>query len=316
MGYKKLKTALVAGAAGFIGSHLSERLLNEGFNVIGYDNFLTGFQNNIDDLLNNPRFLFREVDISKDVNIPEVKIDVIFHFASPASPLKYFAAPHETINANVAGTSNLLELAKANQARFIFASTSEIYGDPLISPQPESYWGNVNPIGPRSIYDEAKRMGETLCALYRREGVNAGIIRIFNTYGPKMDPYDGRVVSTFIRQAIRNEPFSVYGTGDQTRSFCYITDLVEGILLFSNKDLLGPINLGNQIEIKVIDLAIKISQLLNVVPRFDFMDSMEDDPKQRKPEILVAKTELNWSPKVDIEEGVMKTADWMRKTLN
>jgi dTDP-glucose 4,6-dehydratase len=216
---------------------------------------------------------------------------------------------------NTTGTDNLLQLAKSKNARIIFASTSEIYGDPLVSPQSESYWGNVNPIGPRSIYDEAKRLGETLCSQYRREGVNVGIVRIFNTYGPFMDPFDGRVVSTFIRQALRGEKYSIQGTGEQTRSFCYVDDLVRGIDLFSNLDTMGPINLGNPNEMTVLDLAKFISEILNTETKFEFLPRLEDDPQNRRPDVSVASKLLNWEPSVELKAGIKYTAEWMKQIL-
>lgn len=311
-----MKTALIAGGAGFIGSHLTKYLLEKGLKVIVWDNLITGYLRNLEDIKNHKNFYFNELDIcvKEDILIKE-DIDYIFHLASPASPPKYFAHPHETIQVNTAGTDNLLQLAKSKNARIIFASTSEIYGDPLVSPQSESYWGNVNPIGPRSIYDEAKRLGETLCSQYYREGVNVGIVRIFNTYGPLMDPFDGRVVSTFIRQALSGEKYSIQGTGEQTRSFCYVEDLVRGIALFSNLEIMGPVNLGNPNEMKVLDLAKFISETLNTETQFEFLSGLEDDPQRRRPDISAAKSLLNWEPSIGLEEGVKETAKWMNQIL-
>jgi nucleoside-diphosphate-sugar epimerase len=311
-----LKTALIAGGAGFIGSHLTKYLLGKGLRVIVWDNLITGYLRNLEDVKDHKNFYFNELDICvKDDVLIEEDLDYIFHLASPASPPKYFAHPHETIQVNTAGTDNLLRLAKLKNARIIFASTSEIYGDPLVSPQSESYWGNVNPIGPRSIYDEAKRLGETLCSQYYREGVNVGIVRIFNTYGPLMDPFDGRVVSTFIRQALSGEKYSIQGTGEQTRSFCYVEDLVLGIELFSNLEIMGPINLGNPNEMKVLDLAKFISETLNTKTQFEFLSGLEDDPQRRRPDISAAKSLLNWEPSIGLEEGVKETAKWMNQIL-
>ncbi len=311
-----MKTALIAGGAGFIGSHLTKYLLEKGLKVIVWDNLITGYLRNLEDIKNHKNFYFNELDICvKDNILIEEDLDYIFHLASPASPPKYFAYPHETIQVNTAGTDTLLRLAKLKNARIIFASTSEIYGDPLVSPQSESYWGNVNPIGPRSIYDEAKRLGETLCSQYYREGVNVGIVRIFNTYGPLMDPFDGRVVSTFIRQALSGEKYSIQGTGEQTRSFCYVEDLVLGIELFSNLEIMGPINLGNPNEMKVLDLAKFISETLNTETQFEFLSGLEDDPQRRRPDISVAKSLLNWEPSIGLEEGVKETAKWMNQIL-
>ena len=311
-----MKTALIAGGAGFIGSHLTKYLLGKGLRVIVWDNLITGYLRNLEDVKDHKNFYFNELDICvKDDVLIEEDLDYIFHLASPASPPKYFAHPHETIQVNTAGTDNLLRLAKLKNARIIFASTSEIYGDPLVSPQSESYWGNVNPIGPRSIYDEAKRLGETLCSQYYREGVNVGIVRIFNTYGPLMDPFDGRVVSTFIRQALSGEKYSIQGTGEQTRSFCYVEDLVLGIELFSNLEIMGPINLGNPNEMKVLDLAKFISETLNTKTQFEFLSGLEDDPQRRRPDISAAKSLLNWEPSIGLEEGVKETAKWMNQIL-
>jgi nucleoside-diphosphate-sugar epimerase len=311
-----LKTALIAGGAGFIGSHLTKNLLEKGLRVIVWDNLITGYLRNLEDVKNHKNFHFNELDIcvKEDILIEE-DIDYIFHLASPASPPKYFAHPHETIQVNTAGTDNLLQLAKLKNARIIFASTSEIYGDPLVSPQSESYWGNVNPIGPRSIYDEAKRLGETLCSQYYRDGVNVGIVRIFNTYGPLMDPFDGRVVSTFIRQALSGEKYSIQGTGEQTRSFCYVEDLVRGLELFSNLESMGPINLGNPNEMTVLELAKFISETINVETKFEFHPELQDDPQRRRPDISLAKDLLNWEPAVGLHEGIIRTENWMRHNL-
>ncbi len=311
-----MKTALIAGGSGFIGSHLTKYLLEKGLKVIAWDNLITGYLRNLEEVQDHKNFYFNELDICvKDDVLIEEDLDYIFHLASPASPPKYFAHPHETIQVNTAGTDNLLQLAKSKNARIIFASTSEIYGDPLVSPQSESYWGNVNPIGPRSIYDEAKRLGETICSQYYREGVNVGIVRIFNTYGPFMDPFDGRVVSTFIRQALSGEKYSIQGTGEQTRSFCYVEDLVRGIELFSNLEMMGPINLGNPNEMKVLDLAKFISETLNTETQFEFLSGLEDDPQRRRPDISAAKSLLNWEPSIVLEEGVKETAKWMNQIL-
>lgn len=311
-----MKTALIAGGAGFIGSHLTKYLLEKGLKVIVWDNLITGYLRNLEDIKNHKNFYFNELDICvKDNILIEEDLDYIFHLASPASPPKYFAYPHETIQVNTAGTDTLLRLAKLKNARIIFASTSEIYGDPLVSPQSESYWGNVNPIGPRSIYDEAKRLGETLCSQYDREGVNVGIVRIFNTYGPLMDPFDGRVVSTFIRQALSGEKYSIQGSGEQTRSFCHVEDLVRGIELFSNLEIMGPINLGNPIEMTVLELAKFISETLSAETQFEFHPGLQDDPQHRRPDISTAKNLLNWEPSIGLEEGVKETAKWMKRIL-
>ena len=259
-----MKSALVSGAAGFVGSHLVDRLLEEGFAVVGVDNFITGKAENLNSAKSNSKFSFLDLDVVSEIPDLGMKFDYIFHAASPASPPKYFEYPIETMMVNSIGTKNLLDLAIKNKARVIFFSTSEVYGDPLEHPQRESYWGNVNPIGPRSIYDEAKRFGEALVAQYVREKkVNAGIIRIFNTYGPRLDPHDGRVVSTFIRQAISGEALTVNGDGNQTRSFCYISDLIDGILKMAESNEFGPINLGNPNEMTLNQLIKEISKLLS-----------------------------------------------------
>jgi len=316
LGLKRLNTALIAGGAGFIGSNLVGLLLKENYKVIVVDNLITGFKKNIEEYSTNENFSFIEFDITNpELSLKEEKIDIIFHLASPASPPKYFKLPHETIKANTVGTENLLKLAKEKKARFIFASTSEVYGDPLVSPQKESYWGNVNPIGPRSIYDEAKRLGETLCSLYATEGEDVGIVRIFNTYGPNMDPFDGRVVSTFIRQALSNEAFSIQGSGQQTRSFCYVDDLINGIYKFAQADHLGPINLGNPNEMSVLDLAAVISSTLKVETKLVYLPALMDDPQNRNPDITLANSLLDWAPAVTLEDGIKRTATWIKLNL-
>ena len=315
MGIERLKTALVAGGAGFIGSNLCEFLLKKNYRVIAIDNYITGFSKNLAKCFDK-NFTFLNVDISKNSSeLEDIAPDVIFHLASPASPPKYLKLPHETIRANIQGTENLLNLAKKKTARLIFSSTSEIYGDPQISPQPETYWGNVNPIGPRSIYDESKRMGETLCALYSTEGVNVGIMRLFNTYGPYMDPYDGRVVSTFIRQALRGEPYTIYGTGEQTRSFCYIDDLISAIHKFSLINYLGPINLGNPNEMTMLELASLVSNVLEVDIPIKHLTALEDDPQTRNPDISLAINLLDWKPETNLELGISKTAKWIKSNI-
>jgi len=300
-----LKSALVSGAAGFVGSHLVDRLLEEGFAVVGVDNFITGKEENLNSAKSNSKFSFLDLDVVSEIPDLGMKFDYIFHAASPASPPKYFEYPIETMMVNSIGTKNLLDLAEKNNSRFIFFSTSEVYGDPLEHPQRESYWGNVNPIGPRSIYDEAKRFGEALVAqCVRAKKVNAGIIRIFNTYGPRLDPHDGRVVSTFIRQAINGEALTVNGDGNQTRSFCYITDLIDGIFKMAESHEFGPINLGNPNEMTLNELIKEISKLLS--KNLDTTNSPElrDDPVRRKPDISLAKEKLGWQPKVSLTQGL------------
>ena len=310
-----MTTSLVAGAAGFLGSNLCKYLIEKGHFVIGVDNFATGSQSNLGSLSKTNQFQLVEASIVADeASNFDQKLDFVYHLASPASPPKYQALGLETIRVNTIGTENLIRVALDHSARFVFASTSEVYGDPLISPQPESYWGNVNPVGLRSVYDESKRLGETLVAYFRREeGLDGGIIRIFNTYGPGMDPYDGRVVSTFIRQAIKQESFTVFGDGSQTRSFCFVDDLIAGIEKMAESSEPGPVNLGNPSEIDLLTLGRIVAATLGVEPRFEFLSLPEDDPKQRKPDISLAKTRLGWEPTVTLEAGIHLTAEWMRE---
>lgn len=300
---------LITGVGGFIGSNLARHHLAQGDYVYGVDNFATGKEANLQDLTELE--LFRSGVLESMDHLP-ADVDVIYHFASPASPEKYMALAMNTMEVNTTGTLALLQYSLRIGARFVFASTSEIYGDPLVSPQSEEYWGNVNPIGPRSVYDEAKRFGETLVAHFQREhNSNAGIIRIFNTYGPNMDPFDGRVVSTFIRQALRGEPVTVFGDGSQTRSFCFIDDLISGIVSMGRSNQPGPINLGNPEERNLIDLAQIVLRITNSKSELVFQALPEDDPKRRCPDIARAKSLLNWEPQVGIEEGISRTADWI-----
>lgn len=304
---------LITGAAGFIGSNLAKSHLKEGDQVIGIDNFCTGTTRNLETL---DEMEFINSDLLDSRKLLPKSVDLIYHFASPASPEKYMAQALNTMNVNTVGTRMLLEYSLEVGARLIFASTSEIYGDPLENPQKEEYWGNVNPIGPRSVYDEAKRFGETFVSHFQRElEANAGIIRIFNTYGPNMDPFDGRVVSNFIRQALLGEPLTIYGSGNQTRSFCYIDDLLAGIRKMGESDIRGPINLGNPEERTLLDLANLVLEVTNRDSTLEFMELPEDDPKQRRPDITKAKNLLGWEPKVDIKTGIQKTADWISKVL-
>ena len=289
-----MKTILISGAAGFIGSHLVDEFLNEKFKVIGVDNLITGNIENIKKHSKNNNFLFINHDISKHIEIKE-KIDYILHFASPASPIDYLKIPIQTLKVNAFGTYNLLGLALKNNATILVASTSEIYGDPEVHPQNESYWGNVNSVGPRSVYDEGKRFMESITMAYNKfHNINTKIVRIFNTYGPRMRLNDGRVLPSFIGQALRNEDLTVFGDGNQTRSFCYVDDLVEGIkkLLFSNIN--SPVNLGNPSEIKIIEFAKEIKSLMNDKINIVFKDLPENDPMRRKPDITKAKNQLNW----------------------
>jgi len=302
---------LITGVGGFIGSNLAAAHLNQGDEVTGIDNFSTGKKRNLEGL---NRLEVIEGEVSGSIREVPEKMDVVYHFASPASPDKYMADAMNTMQVNTGGTLSMLEFSQRTGARFVFASTSEIYGDPLVSPQTEDYWGNVNPIGPRSVYDEAKRFGETLVAHFQRQkSVNAGIVRIFNTYGPNMDPYDGRVVSTFIRQAIKGEPFTIFGDGSQTRSFCYVEDLILGIMEMGLSDHPGPINLGNPSENTLLELAQIVSSIVGGSGEMVFMPLPEDDPKRRNPNVQKAKDILGWAPSVEIEDGIRRTADWMKE---
>jgi len=304
---------LITGGAGFIGSHLCDSLLERGHFVICVDNLLTGDIKNIKHHLKEKRFEFLKHDIVKPLKLPG-KLDYILNFASPASPVDYLNYPLETLDVGSAGTKNMLELARKKKARFVQASTSEVYGDPNISPQQESYYGNVNPVGPRSVYDEAKRFSEAITSAYAREKlVDSRIIRIFNTYGPRMGLDDGRVVPNFVKQAITGQALTIYGDGSQTRSFCYVSDLVEGIYKFMYSKVTGPINLGNPKELKIIDFANVIIKMTGSRSKITYKPLPADDPKQRCPDISRARKELNWEPKVGLEEGMKNTIDWFRK---
>ena len=300
-----MKKALVSGAAGFIGSHLVDKLLLENYKVTGLDNLSTGNLSNLDSAIENKNFVFLKKDVCQEKLDFGDEFDVIFHAASPASPPKYFALPIETMNVNSIGTKNLIDVAIKNHARFIYFSTSEVYGDPLVHPQSEDYFGNVNPIGPRSIYDESKRFGEAMVSQYVREKkLNAGIIRIFNTYGPRLDPFDGRVISTFLRQASNNESLTINGSGEQTRSFCYVSDLVEGILKMSEVNVMGPINLGNPYEITLNELVKVLEKIFDKKLTKSYLPHLEDDPVRRKPDISRANKILNWNPVISLEVGL------------
>jgi dTDP-glucose 4,6-dehydratase len=300
-----LKRALVTGAAGFVGSHLVDRLISENFHVTGLDNLVTGKLDNLSLAKKSENFTLVQCDVSIELPSFNEKFDFVFHAASPASPPKYFKFPIETMMVNSVGTKNCLDLASSDGARLIYFSTSEIYGDPLEHPQNEKYWGNVNPIGPRSIYDEAKRFGEALVAQYFRDNkVNAGIVRIFNTYGPRLDLFDGRVVSTFIRQARDHEALTVNGDGSQTRSFCYVTDLVEGIFLMANSSQFGPVNLGNPNEMTLNELVLEVNKFFDYELKVENKPALVDDPVRRKPDISLANKELNWKPVVELKEGL------------
>jgi UDP-glucuronate decarboxylase len=306
---------LLTGAAGFLGSHISKKLIDNDHEVIGLDDLSTGSIKNIEQLVNNPRYTFTE----HDVRIPyQAKVDAILNFACPASPVNYQKDPVRTIETNFLGMINLLHLANETGARIIQASTSEIYGDPTQSPQKESYWGNVNPIGIRSCYDEGKRAAETLCFDYRRQhNLDTRVIRIFNTYGPNMAIGDGRVVSNFIVQALRNEPINIYGDGKQTRSFCYVSDLVEGIykLLQLNQNPDTPINLGNPNEFTILELAKVVIEITKSKSEIVNNPLPQDDPKQRCPDISLAKSTLNWKPTIELREGIEKTAAYFKQII-
>ena len=309
-------TALITGAAGFLGSHLCDRLLAEGFRVIGMDNLLTGSLDNIAHLMPREDFTFYHHDVSKFVHVPG-KLDFILHFASPASPIDYLKMPIQTLKVGSLGTHNLLGLAKAKKARMLIASTSEVYGDPLVHPQTEDYWGNVNPVGPRGVYDEAKRFQEAMTMAYHTfHGVETRIVRIFNTYGPRMRVNDGRVLPAFISQAIRGEGLTVFGDGSQTRSFCYVDDLVEGIYRLLRSDYTQPVNIGNTSEISMLDFAKEILELVGNPSAFlDHRPLPVDDPKVRKPDISLAKQVLDWSPKVDRPTGLRLTLPYFEQTI-
>lgn len=305
------KRILITGGAGFIGSHLCERLLNEGNEVVSMDNLHTGRKSNFTHLLENPRFEFIRHDITDPIKI---EVDQIYNFACPASPIHYQYNPIKTIKTNVLGMMNMLGLAKRLGARILQASTSEVYGNPLEHPQKESYWGNVNTIGIRSCYDEGKRVAETLCFDYHRShSVDIRVIRIFNTYGPNMIADDGRVVSNFIVQALQGNDITIYGDGLQTRSFCYVSDLVDGIISMMNNDsFIGPVNLGNDGEFTVKELAEKVIALTGSSSKIVYKDLPSDDPTRRKPDLTLAKKELNYSPKVALEDGLKKTIEYFK----
>lgn len=308
--------ALVTGGAGFLGSHMCDLLLGEGFEVVAFDNLLTGSEENLAHLANEPRFSWENVDVSEGLSFAG-DVDVIYHMASPASPVDFATKAVEILRVNGFGTYNALELAKAKGARFLIASTSEVYGDPLVHPQTEDYWGNVNPIGTRGVYDEAKRYGEAMTMAYRRyHGVDTKIVRIFNTFGPRMRLNDGRVVPNFVGQALRGEPITVYGTGKQTRSFCYVSDLLAGIFKLSMSEHSGPTNIGNPTERTMIEFAEEIKKATGSSSPIVFEPlPTADDPKQRKPDITKAKAELGWEPVVTLEEGLKKTIAYFQTKI-
>ncbi len=306
---------LITGGAGFLGSHLSDRFLSEGHEVVAMDNLITGDLRNIEHLEDNPHFSFVRHDVTKYIDI-EGALDVVLHFASPASPIDYLEYPIQTLKVGSLGTHNTLGVAKAKGARYLLASTSEVYGDPLVHPQEESYWGNVNPVGPRGVYDEAKRFAESMTMAYHREhGLETRIVRIFNTYGPRMRLNDGRVVPNFITQALRGEPLTVYGDGSQTRSFTYVTDLVEGIsrLLWSAEVL--PTNVGNPGEFTILEFGNLINEMTHNSGGIAFRDLPQDDPKQRRPNITKAQQLLGWEPTIPLDQGLEKTLPYFRARM-
>ena len=306
---------VITGGSGFVGSYLCERLINDGHNLIVVDNLLTGSTENISDLMDNDNFSFIEHDVQNHIEI-ENKVDYVLHFASAASPKAYTEHPVNTLNAGSIGTLNTLGLAKKHNSQYLLASTSEVYGDPLISPQNEEYWGNVNPNGERSMYDEAKRFAEAAVATYSRSyDIKAKIVRIFNTYGPRMQLNDGRVVTNFIFQALQDNNITIYGDGSQTRSFSYVEDTVDGIISLMQSNEYDVFNIGNPNEITVLELAQKIIELTNSKSEIVFKSLPSDDPKQRKPDISKAKSKLGWEPKVNLEDGLIKTIDWVEYKL-
>lgn len=303
---------VVTGAAGFLGSHLTDRLLAEGHSVVGIDNLITGTRRNLAHLRDEPRFALLERDVAEPIEI-EGEVDGVLHFASPASPVDYLRFPIQTLEAGALGTRNALGLARARGARLLLASTSEVYGDPLVHPQSESYWGNVNPIGPRSVYDEAKRFAEAITMAYHREfGVDTRIVRIFNTYGPRMRPDDGRVVSNFIVQALRGEPLTVYGDGSQSRSFCFVSDLVEGIWRLFNVDNHEPVNLGNPGEYTIRELSDLVLAATGSASTVEVRPLPTDDPKVRCPDISLASAQLDWAPRIPLEVGLRRTVEYFQ----
>jgi len=306
---------LITGAAGFLGSHLTDRFLADGHQVVGMDNFVTGSPDNLRHLEGESRFEFIEHDVSKYVEV-EGHLDGVLHFASPASPIDYLQLPIQTLKVGSLGTHNTLGVAKAKRARYFLASTSEVYGDPQVHPQPETYWGHVNPVGPRGVYDEAKRFAEAMTMAYHRyHGLETRIVRIFNTYGPRMRPYDGRVVSNFVVQALKGEPLTVYGHGNQTRSFCYVSDLIDGIYRLFHSNRVEPTNIGNPTEFTVLELARLVKEVTGSSAPIEYEPLPTDDPKVRRPDIRIAREVLQWEPKVDLREGLVRTIDYFRSVV-
>ena len=307
-----MKSILITGAAGFLGSHLCDRFVKEGYHVIGMDNLITGRMSNIDHLMKRSSFEFHHHDVSKHIHI-SCDLDYILHFASPASPIDYLKIPIQTLKVGSLGIHNCLGLARVKKARVLIASTSEVYGDPSVHPQPESYWGNVNPVGPRGVYDEAKRFQEAMTMAYHTfHGVETRIVRIFNTYGPRMRLNDGRALPAFIGQALRGEDLTVFGDGSQTRSFCFVGDLVEGIYRLLKSNYTQPVNIGNPSEITISQFAEEIIKLTGTAQKVIYKDLPVDDPKQRRPDISLAQSLLDWSPKVSREEGLKITYEYFK----
>jgi dTDP-glucose 4,6-dehydratase len=306
------RRAVVTGGAGFLGSQLSERLLQSGYEVLCLDNFCTGSPENVSHLLTDPRFRLIRCNVTDFLHVPG-PVTAVLHFASPASPIDYLRLPIQTLKVGSIGTLHALGLAKDKGARFLLASTSECYGDPQVHPQPETYWGHVNPIGPRGVYDEAKRFAEALTMAYRRyHGVDTAIVRIFNTYGPRMRPNDGRAIPTFLTQALTGEPLTVAGDGRQTRSVCYVDDLVDGLVRLLHSNLAGPVNIGNPKELSVLALAETIRDLVGSSSTIRFIERPIDDPTTRQPDITIAREQLGWEPEVDLDCGLTRTIAWFR----
>ncbi len=307
--------AVVTGGAGFLGSHLCEKLLDEGIEVVCIDNLLTGSLGNVEHLFGRDGFVFVKYDVTNFLSV-DGEVQLVLHFASPASPIDYLELPIQTLKVGSLGTHKALGLAKAKGARFLLASTSETYGDPLIHPQPETYWGNVNPVGPRGVYDEAKRFAEAMTMAYHRfHGVQTRIVRIFNTYGPRMRARDGRVVPAFICQALAGEPLTVFGDGTQTRSFCYVDDLIEGVMRVLFSEISDPVNIGNPAEMTILEFAERIRDLVDPALPIEFRPLPVDDPKVRQPDITLARTRLGWQPRVPLEAGLARTIGYFRTVL-
>jgi dTDP-glucose 4,6-dehydratase len=307
------RRVVVTGGAGFLGSHLCDALLERGDEVVAIDNLATGRLQNIEHLFGRAGFTYVRHDVSGYVWVPG-RVDAVLHFASPASPKDYLEMPIQTLKVGSLGTHNCLGLAKDKGARFLLASTSEVYGDPQVHPQPESYWGNVNPVGPRGVYDEAKRFAEAIATAYHtHHGLDVRIVRIFNTYGPRMRPTDGRAVSNFLVQALQGKPITIYGEGDQTRSFCYVEDEVRGFLALLDSDLVGPVNIGNPSEFSILELAELVIEVTNSTSEIVYEPLPVDDPTQRRPDITRARTQLGWEPRIELREGLTRTAEWLAR---